>query len=376
MTRRATKRKIVYLVRTNSLQREGRIAKLFRVLEEHDQEVEIFGVVNRKEGFKYRHREYICKSDKYQSKTIKILAKLAEIQYVAFRTFRRHLRNADLLIIANHEFLFVGLLLRIFYRVPIIVDLHEHYFASVFGRKWLSRFLFLFAFSGVIFANRHRAIDFLGPKASAHNVVVVRNFPDDNRSTVIAPSYCQEVTFCIAIVGGDKPGRFIHESVLALDHPLFADSVSVKTFGDPIGIATKYVKFVEHGAYRHWEIHELLQVVDASLVFYDPTLSNNNRLCEPNRFFEAYNMGKVVFCFNHSSLSEFYDDQCKVINQQQFVSDFRNQLGESIEDKRFNTGMSTIRKPVQRSRLVFDDGIENLGFLLGKDLNFVAKARE
>ena len=56
----------------------------------------------------------------------------------------------------------------------------------------------------------------------------------------------------------------------------------------------------------------------------------NNLLCEPNRFFQAYNLGHYIFCFEHPSLTEFYDDNIFVIDPCDFERSLFNQLNNLI----------------------------------------------
>jgi len=360
----ADSRNVVYFVRTDSLQKEARVARLFRALKEKGSDVEVFGIVKSEDGFSYSYREYVCRSDSVRWKLLKVLLKLIEIQVTSLRTFRAHYRNRDLLIIANHEFLLVGLIIRLFTRMPVVVDLHEHYYTWLFGIKQFSQFFFLRLFSGVIFANRPRAKEFLSDRAASKNVAIVRNFPQMRPGVVFAPRLCSDSLYRVGIVGGDVPGRYIGDSVRALDRPEFKNQIEIRTFGQPLGIRPAHVSIAEHGPYRHWEILELLKTVDSSLVFYDPHKTANNRLCEPNRFFEAYNSGLTIFCFDHSSLSEFYDEFCSVVDQHQFEVDLSRAMRMAIEDKmnRQRNLDSTII--VKRRLLVFDEGIENLEFLV------------
>jgi hypothetical protein len=355
---------IAYFVRTDLLQSDARIARLCRVLSDHETNVEVFGIVKSRDGFTYAHREYVCRTDNVKWKLLKVALKLLEIQIAGLRAYWRHYRHSPLLIFANHEFLILGLFLRLFFRQSIVVDLHEHYYAWLFGKKWFSRPFFLSIFSGAIFANRMRAIDFIGDRAESDNVVVLRNMPDTPSGNIPAPSYCSSDKFRLGIIGGFKPGRYIHESVRALDIPENTGQLEILTFGSPLNISTRNIPLVEHGRYRHWEIFDLLNQIDASLVFYDPLRSDNNRLCEPNRFFEAFNAGKIVFCFDHPSLREFYDSQCVVVSKQNFGSELTDKVGKAAAMKKLSNDSNDKQNMIDRRLLVFDSGIENLDFLI------------
>ena len=357
-------RRIVYFVRTDTLQKEARVARLFGKLMNEGCEVEVFAIVKRADGFAFPHREYVCRSDNLRRKTLKLIAKLFEIQVAAFRAYRAMYRNHDMLIVANHEFLLFGLLLRLFNRTPVIVDLHEHYFRRLFAIKKFSQFFFLKAFSGVIFANSMRARDFLSDRDRDENVVILRNFPQLPAGAVSAPKYSPSRRYRVAIVGGDVPGRFGIESARALDHPDFHGRLELVTFGGPLRVNTTHVPLSEHGRYRHWEIFDLLKGVDCSLVFYDPSKSPNNLLCEPNRFFEAYNSGLTIFCFDHPSLAEFYDECCIVIDKDNFEHDLIRSIEEAMVKKAASHPALLGQDPIDRKLLVYEDGIVNLEFLL------------
>lgn len=351
-------------MRTDSLQREARIARLFRALEEKGAKVDVFGVVKSIDGFSYLHREHVCRADRIRLKLLKVPLKLLEIQFTAIKAFRAHYRSSDLLIIANHEFLLFGLLIRLFTRTPVVVDLHEHYFTWLFGIRRFSQLFFLRVFSGVIFANRIRALDFLSDRADSENVVIARNFPNIPAGSMLVPQYCRNEIYRVGIVGGDVPGRYIRESVQALDILEFKGQLELVTFGKPLDVQPANVAIHEHGAYQHWEIFDLLGNIDCSLVFYDPKKSANYLLCEPNRFFEAYNSGKTIFCFDHPSLSEFYDEQCFIIDESRFETDLIQLMNKAIDEKIVALRNHESANGVNRHLLVFDEGIENLDFLL------------
>lgn len=344
--------------------REARVARLFRALQRNGTDVEVMGVVKTSDGFPYPHREYVCRADRVAWKVLKVPLKLLEILFVSVKAYRENYRDYDLVIVANHEFLFFGLLLRIFTRTAVVVDLHEHYYARLFRTRRFSSFLFLRAFSGVIFANRIRAIDFLAQRANSAEVVIARNFPDVPPGVVVAPKFTPTNKYRVGIVGGNVPGRYIRETVQALDKSEFRDKIELVTFGKPLGFNLKQIAISEHGTYRHWEILGLLKTVDCSMIFYDPSTSVNNRFCEPNRFFEAYNSGLTIFCFDHPSLSDFYDKFCEIIDREKFEIELRRKLEKAIEIKK-----EALREPesaprLDRRLLVFDEGAENLDFLL------------
>ncbi|MEE9385360.1 MAG: hypothetical protein V3V08_18290 [Nannocystaceae bacterium] len=357
------RRRIAYFVRTNQLATEARVARLFEALEAREYRCEVFGVVKQKSHFSHPCREYICAADRVGTHWLKLVAKLCEVQLAGAVAFFRHYRGVDSLVISNYEFLFLGLILRWCFGVRVVVDLHEHYGGWRFANRLFGRFLLLRAFSGVVFANRARADDFLGNSDGDSRVAIVRNFPYVNVGAVPTPNISSAKSLIVGIVGDALPGRFVRESIRSLDTVELATCIEIRTFGPKINESTRHVAVREHGPFGHWEIDELIADVDVSLVLYDPTLSANNRLCEPNRFFQAFNLGKTILCFQHPSLAQFYDAQCRIVDRENVAGSLRAHIGELVAEKRRRQSERQLTSSAKRQRLVFEAGHENLAVI-------------
>ncbi len=353
---------IVYFVRTNTMQNEARVARLFRALSSANCNCVAYGVVKHRGDFDYAYTEYVASADRITNFPLRIIVKFFEVQRVVWRAARSEYKSADIIIIANHEFLPVGILLRLFGKKRVVVDLHEHYYEKLFHWHWWSNLFFTRIFSGVIFANRKRAEDFMGESGDYSKVTVARNFPDASSGDVLTPAYSNNSKFQVAIVGGAVPGRYVRESIRALDQLSLANKIEIHTFGPEVKEPTSYVNLKEHGMFKHWEIESLLEDIDGSLVFYDPSTNGNNRLCEPNRFFQAYNLGKIIFTFDHPSISEFFDKYCRIISQTSFADQLCEQVvaAANAKEKSFPITSTDIMGAERRRLLTYDDGLENL----------------
>lgn len=351
---------LAYFIRTPALKYEARVARFFGALSRRGVDCEVFAVVKEPFEFEYVAHEYTCKSDSLPWRPLKWFAKFVEVQIAGLFAYLSRYRHTDTLVFSNYEFLILGLLLRLFLRKKIIVDLHEHYFGHIFRHHWVSRFFFCRVFSGVIFANRMRAVDYLGDGAYSDAVTIARNQPAVAAGEVKFPNYVDSDVFSIAIVGNASPGRFVRESIRALDRPELAGRVELRSFGPHLNEPTSHVSLIEHGRFEHSEIDDLMTTVDASLVFYDPAHNGNFRLCEPNRFFQAYNLGKIIFCFRHESLEPYFDSGCCVIEPTRFSDDLREQVNVALAAKLNVLGEFGMQESGQRRLLTYEGSLENL----------------
>lgn len=307
-----------YFIRTGSVDSEGRVARFFSFLESHGGHCEMFAVVKKQSEFSFDCRQYISFSERIRFGPLRHISKLVDVQVTGLRYFLKYYRDADVIFLANHEFLFLGLTLRFFFRKRVIIDLHEHYYERLFRKQGFSRWFFTKLFSGVIFANVQRAEDFLGPIENSDCVSIVRNLPDVPKSMLCLPHFTSDRKLQIGLVGAAIPGRFVRESIRALDNPSIAKVAEIKTFGPETMEKTNHIQLFEHGRFSHDEIDVLTESLDVSLVFYDPDQNGNHLYCEPNRYFQAYNAGKFLISFHHESLKEFFDGGCFVISKTDF----------------------------------------------------------
>ncbi len=341
------------------MKHEGRVARLFQALSDRGCRCEAFAVVKEKSRFEYDCVEYVAWADTIAFHPLKILVKLLETQWAGWKAYRRHFRDADTLILANHEFFPLGIMLAALSRKAIFIDLHEHYYSGLLGQKWFGGWFFLQLFSGVIFANRARAEELLGELAGTANVIITRNMPVLPPGNVATPAFVVDDRLVLAIVGAPLPGRYIRETLKVLDTPEMASVIKIRTFGRRHMLDLRDLEVEQHGPFHHSKIDDLTRGIDGSFVFYDPGLNDNNRLCEPNRFFQAYNLGKLIFCFDHPSLSEFYDEGCHIVDRDDFAQSLRSHVLAAVACKR-NPAAPTF----DRRLLRYEDGLVNIGALI------------
>ena len=347
----------MYVVRTDALDTEARVSRLFTSLSNRGVTVKVFGVVKKISEFEFASEEYVCRSDSIGLRPLRLLGKYFECNFAAARFLQNEGRDGDVYILANFEFFALGLWLRLF-RKTVVFDLHEHYHRKLFRYHRVTHFIFAKIFSGVCFANLVRAKDYLGEYSSTKKVAVVRNIPYETHGVIRVPKWVEDDRLRIAVVGGPRPGRFVLESIAALDTAEFASKVEIVCHGPELGVKTSFVPIVEYGRFKHWEIEDHLEKLDASLVFYDPAVSMNNRLCEPNRFFQAFNLGKLIFCFDHCTLREFYDEGVLIVSPDRFDSSFKEVVRRAIEMKQMKS------LEIERKLAVFEENTVNLDLLM------------
>lgn len=351
---------IIYFIRTDSLQYEARGEKFCKYVEHHGYAVLMAAVV--KKNFKVNFRS-IQKVVNIGNKLIpqwgRHLVKFVAIQYFFFKTYHKRREQISHIVIGNYEFLPAALILALISRTRIYIDLHEHYFTRLFINPHFANFILTKWLDGVIFANHARAEDLLGQYSGGEKVSIVRNFPDIKGGSIVVNNFHVNQKIKLAIVGNIAPGRFVEESIRYLDSNQFASKIELHLFGRIPLIKTLFVEHVNHGSFNHDEIDDLMQSIDVSLVFYDRSYSKNYFLCEPNRFFQAYNAGNKIICFDHPSISEFYDDHVLVINEDNFKCEFV-QAVSSLTDKLNNDKNNNERT---RKVLTYNDGITGLKWL-------------
>lgn len=364
-------KKIAYVLRTDTLRKEARVKKLTEYLKGCNIDSHVYAFVKTAEKFSGEYTNILCKSEAVRFSILRHVFKFVELQLRFLRLIYKERERFDTYLIANYEFIVAGFIAKSFFRVRIVVDLHEHYFSTIFKNKFLSKLLFGSVLDGVIFANRARMEDFIGisvcsPKFPA---AIVRNFPERRgESTELSWKHIKADgdVVRIGIVGGIGIGRFVAESIKSLDREEFSEKVSIVTFGPETKFRVRHIAIEEKGPFVHNEIDVMIsKLIDVSLVFYDPKINSNNRLCEPNRFFQSYNEKKVILTFYHESIKEFYDESVIVIDDRNFdesiVSAVRGLMAKSqSETERLRLVLHS------RPRVYFEDGVENLeGLVLG-----------
>lgn len=357
--------RLLYVLRTDALSSEARVFRVFDLLERKGCSPHVFALVKTLSEFDFANTQEICRAEKVQWAPLRHVLKFFELQVRTIAGVLRHPETADVIVIANYDLLVAGAALRVVFRRRVVVDLHEHYFRGLFGRYWVSQIVFTKIFSGVIFANRERAVDCMGAGALKSNAVaIIRNFPIATPGVVMTPSSGNKREILrVGIVGGYRPGRFVRESIRSLDTEDFGGRIEIVTFGPKAEVVCDHIELVEHGKFRHDEIEGLTEGIDVSLVFYDPRRSANNLFCEPNRYYQSYNAGKILISFLHSSLESIMDQYCLLTE----LDDFENSLRIAISDllkRRKSSGWEF--ESIERKRVVFDDGIFGLNVLLKK----------
>jgi hypothetical protein len=348
---------ITYFVRADSLRFEARGEKLLTYLDAHGEEPLMAAVVKEPYNFKFNSIQKIHNGGpKWMPQVLRHVLKFIVIQLFFLRVLFKKRQKISYIIIANYEFLPIALVLGPLIKIPIYVDLHEHYFTDLLASPRVANFVFTRWLNGVIFANQSRADDLLGPYSRGSRVSVVRNFPDVATESVETRAKVAGSKIKVTIVGNIAPGRFVEQSIRSLDDFEFAESIEIHLFGSFPDFELTHVSLINHGRFNHEDIDRLISEMDVSLVFYDPSYSKNFLMCEPNRFFQAYNAGNKIVCFEHPSLYEFYDAAVRIIDTQEFEDDLKDSVRDFV--KIFNSHAGYVHQ--KRKKLTFNEGVTGL----------------
>jgi len=351
---------IVYFIRTDSLQFEARGEKFCRYVKNQGFDVLMAAFVKKSFKVCYEAIQKVSNlGNKLVPRWVRHLAKFIALQYFFLKTFYERRKQISHIVIGNYEFIPVALILALIVKTPIYVDLHEHYFTKKFLPPYIAHFLLTRWLDGVILANQARADDLLDKYSRDEAVSIVRNFPDIVSSTLVLKNIQIGEKIKIAIVGNIAPGRFVEESIKYLDSNEFASKIELHLFGRFPLIKTSFIEHINHGPFNHGEIDDLMKSIDVSLVFYDRSHSKNYFLCEPNRFFQAYNAGNKIICFDHPSISEFYDDNVWVISE----DNFKCELVQAVSNLTDNLNNVKINHECTRKVLTYKDGVAGLKWL-------------
>lgn len=351
---------IIYFIRTDSLQFEARGEKFCKYVKHHGYGVLMAAVV--KKNFKVNFRsiqKVVNVGSKLIPQPIRHLVKFVAIQYFFFKTYHKRREQISHIVIGNYEFLPAALILALIARTRIYIDLHEHYFTRLFINPYFANFILTKWLDGVIFANHARADDLLGQYSGGEKISIVRNFPDIKGGSIVVNNFQVNQKIKLAIVGNIAPGRFVEQSIKSLDVKDFSSEIEVHLFGRFPLLQTSNIDLINHGTFDHDEIDDLLKSVDVSLIFYDRSYSKNFFLCEPNRFFQAYNAGNDIICFDHPSLSEFHDKSTWIIGE----DDFKNQLFNVVKILSVKLRNEAKSTECKRELLTYVDGVKGLSWL-------------
>ena len=169
--------RLLYVVRTDALSSEARVFKIFTTLRREGCSPHVIGLVKSESNFEFPNRQIICKSDRIPWGVVRHISKFIELQLRTLVSVLSHPERPSVIVIANYDLLFAGAILRVILRRKVVVDLHEHYLRGIFRHHRLSRFVYTRIFSGVVFANRERAIDTMGDSGvESSAVAIIRNF--------------------------------------------------------------------------------------------------------------------------------------------------------------------------------------------------------
>lgn len=351
---------IAYFIRTDSLKFEARGEKFCNHLKNYAHDTLMVAIVKETFNVPYEAiQKVVDVGNKFIPLWARHMIKLIAIQYLFFKIFYKRNKQISHIVIGNFEFLPAALILALFVRIPIFVDLHEHYFTKIFIHPCFANFIFTKWLDGVIFANQARADDLLGKYSDGEKVSIIRNFPDIKAGSIVLDNFQESQKIKFAIVGNIAPGRFIEESIESLDVTDFSSEIEIHLFGRFPHLEVSNIALINHGAFNHDEIDDLLKSVDVSLIFYDRNYNKNFFFCEPNRFFQAYNAGNEIICFDHPSLSEFYDASTWVINEE----NFKNELFQVVKSLIKKLRNDDISKKCRRELLTYVEGIKGLKWL-------------
>lgn len=336
---------LTYLIRTNSLDADERFAKTCAFLQRRGVDVDVFALVKSPSEIAHRTRwseQLLSLRRWFPSGNFLVLKYLELILRAALYLLTHRGRRWY----ANFDFMALHLLTAFFaskHNRPIF-DLHEMP-ANIFLKCRLARALFAYLLrrSHVIVCNtaRRDALEnHFGVCLS--DALILRNTPAEAAFRTIRNSrkcwlaaQAEGValdTEQIVLVGGDTPGRYVRESadVIARLRVETGRDLRLSVIGGtPLKDAGDFVS--NTGFIPFNTLAERCVEGGVSLCFYALT-SLNNRLCEPNRFYQGIAAGQYVVTFDHPSLSDAGYPFHKVINEEKFETALRACLLRLLDD--------------------------------------------
>ena len=330
---------VCYLIRTNALDSDERFAKTVQFIRKTNRSVQVFAVVKRRtsddwEFIQQRLRlRNILRSGRW------IALKYLELLFVTGLFLLRHKGRRWY---ANFDFIplqFFSVLFSSRNNRPIW-DLHEMPPKVFMKNLILNRvFAYLLRNSHVIVCNRARleALE-VSFGVDLSESLILRNTPGRWAFDELIAStrkYCavtssEENVRSIVITGGNAPGRYVSESIEVVREVRHETGVDLRlTLVGGKALETSY-EFVNSTGFIPFD--QLVQHCvrgGISLCFYS-TVSLNNRLCEPNRFYQAIVAAQHVVTFDHPSLRDVSYHRHHVVDEQQFKESLKMILKQII----------------------------------------------
>lgn len=326
---------LCYLIRTNTLDADERFAKTYQFLQDVGENVQVYGVVKRQADVdsdfiqQQLHLRSVFGSGRL------VVAKYAELLlYTAMFLLRHRGRRW----FANFDFLPLQLLSTFLsprHSRPIW-DMHEMPPNVAMRNPVIRRiFVYLLRKNHIIVCNQAR-LDALEEVfgVDLHDALILRNTPGRqafDQLMAFRQSYLADVTpeddlRTIIITGGNTPGRMVQESVEVVK--VLRDETGIDLRVTLVGGAPleETYDFVTSTGFIPFDelVHRCVQG-GISLCFYRMD-SLNNKLCEPNRFYQAVVAGQHVISFNHSSLRDVPHPWHYVVEEEDFGSSLKNIL--------------------------------------------------
>lgn len=191
-------------------------------------------------------------------------------------------------------------------------------------------FSFLLRRSLVIVCNdaRRKALEELF-QVDLGSAVVLRNFPDaasvsrlrSARNSWLRSQSAARDPYRIIIIGGDVPGRYVRESISVVASLRTERQIDLEVHligGQKWDGPEDFV--YSTGRVPLAELLKRCVTGGTSLCFYSRH-NINNRLCEPNRFYQALIAGQHVVTFCHPSLQDIGYPWHHVIDENNFAAD-------------------------------------------------------
>jgi hypothetical protein len=328
--------KVCYLIRTNALDSDERFNKTCAFLSGVGNVVQVFAVVKRVSmGLQdtwIQQRLYLRRllgsGHLVVLKYIELLLRAA--WFLTTHRGRRWYANFDFLPL---HVLTVMLTPR---HMRPIWDLHEMPPDFVIRNAILRRVVaYVLTRSHVIVCNEARRDALEGMFGiRLQDALVLRNYParsaleallQERRAYLDSPE-AEDDRYRIVITGGNVPGRCVRESVKVIASlrektglPLEVTIVG----GAPLDYPGDFV--TSTGFIPFTELIRRCVAGGISLCFYR-TNSLNNRLCEPNRFYQAMVVGQHVLTFDHPSLNELQYANHHIVDESDFARSLEAKL--------------------------------------------------
>jgi len=350
MTNQVTK----MFIRTDALSQDDRVNKISKLLKEA---CDVQTVAFVKNGEKVRSGTHLVMLHSRHWNLPKLIRLVEFVVKQIFWYFK--LNKGGILWLNNEDFIFVLFFERLFSRhEKTVVDFHElPRFIAEKSRiqTWLWRWLL--KRSHIIHANEYRSSLVRLSNVGKQNYVL-RNYPSAVTNAKLSQSESYEGSKSIGIFGLPLEGRYILESIDCVLKSNGASSREKQYKMYLVGSTRNQYRIdlspqhVFTGRLTHTELIDYYNRVDICLCFYGGS-SLNNKLCEPNRFFQAYNANKHIVTFDHVSLNEFFDDGVHIINEE----DFHEELFALLINNSFCN-------KIDRKLVVFESQRETLGTIL------------